>query len=69
MLVNMARASGLDSFYGSAAQASAPVALQAGQPILLEGAHCTSSTTGFMQASIIAVCTYLPPGRQRNTSN
>jgi hypothetical protein len=44
----------VDTFFQSSSQASASVALSAGQPILLEGAHCNGGGPGQFQVGAFA---------------
>ncbi len=41
-----------DNYFGSSAQASTPIALAAGQPILLESAHCNGQSVGLQQVAV-----------------
>ena len=49
MLVNLTSYTELDNFFQYPAQASAPVTLDAQQPILLEAAHCNGAAAGHVQ--------------------
>ena len=55
MLVNLTSFTELDNFFQYPAQASAPVTLDAQQPILLEAAHCNGAAAGHVQ--VRAACT------------
>ena len=51
MLITLPSASELDDYSGSATQVSQPVALAAGQAILLESAHWNGRGPGLQQVS------------------